>query len=276
MEMYLQGRELKKTYKGRTVVNGVNVDVRPGEIVGLLGPNGAGKTTTFYMITGIVRPNGGSIYLNGADVTKHPMYVRARKGIGYLPQEPSIFRKLTVEENLMLILEHRGLKRKEQKRKADELVEEFGIQKIRKSRGYVLSGGERRRVEIARALATEPTYLLLDEPFTGIDPISVQDLQELMVDLKNRGLGVLITDHNVRETLQITDRSYIMYDSRILKSGSSEEILKDPEARRLYLGDRFSLDLPLSQTAQAEAVAESAAKETESKPEEQGPENITE
>lgn len=261
MEMYLQARELKKSYKGRTVVSGVNVDVHPGEIVGLLGPNGAGKTTTFYMITGIVKPNSGSIHLNGEDVTKFPMYMRARRGIGYLPQEPSIFRKLTVEDNLMLILEHRGLSRKAQRKKADELIEEFGIQKIRKSRGYVLSGGERRRVEIARALATDPTYLLLDEPFTGIDPISVQDLQELMMDLKTRGLGVLITDHSVRETLQITDRSYIMYDSKILKSGTSEEILKDPEARRLYLGDRFSLEMPTGPVV--EAKDESGEKEQE-------------
>jgi len=242
MEMFLRGENLVKRYRNRNVVDGVTVDLKPGEIVGLLGPNGAGKTTTFYMLTGIVAPYRGSIYLNDQDVTRLPMYLRARKGIGYLPQEPSIFRKLTVEDNLMLILEHQGISRRQQKEKMNSLIDEFGIEKIRDSRGYVLSGGERRRVEIARALATDPTYLLLDEPFTGIDPISVQELQELMKNLRTRGLGVLITDHNVRETLEITDRSYIMYDGTILKSGTSEEIMQDERARKLYLGDRFSID----------------------------------
>ncbi len=242
MDMYLRGENLVKKYRGRVVVRRVNIEVTPGEIVGLLGPNGAGKTTTFYMLTGLVPPNEGRIFLNGKDVTTQPMYLRARNGIGYLPQEPSIFRKLTVEENLMLILENRKISRKQQIEKTNELIEEFGISKIRKSKGYVLSGGERRRVEIARSLSTDPTYLLLDEPFTGIDPISVQELQELMIRLKERGIGILITDHNVRETLDITDRSYIMYDSSVLKSGTSAEILSDPQARKLYLGERFSIE----------------------------------
>lgn len=255
MEILLEGRELKKNYKKREVVKNVSVDVRPGEIVGLLGPNGAGKTTTFYMLTGIVSPNGGKIFLNGADVTHLAMYLRARKGIGYLPQEPSIFRKLTVEENLLLVLEHQKLKRADQIKKANDLIAEFQIEKIRKSRGYVLSGGERRRVEIARAIATNPVFLLLDEPFTGIDPISVQELQELMKRLKDRGIGILITDHNVRETLEITDRSYIMYDGTVLKSGTSAEILTDPEAKRLYLGERFIMDIPDDGRAGKDAAA---------------------
>ncbi|HOO56388.1 MAG TPA: LPS export ABC transporter ATP-binding protein [bacterium] len=242
MGKILRGEKLVKIYHGRTVVNEVTVDVEPGQIVGLLGPNGAGKTTTFYMLTGIISPNRGKIFLDEADITKLPMYQRARRGVGYLPQEPSIFRKLTVEENLMLILEHQKMSGAERKKKTDSLIEEFGIEKIRKSKGYVLSGGERRRVEIARALATDPTFLLLDEPFTGIDPISVQELQELMRGLKYRGMGVLITDHNVRETLEITDRAYIMYDGQILISGTSKEITENEHARKHYLGDRFKMD----------------------------------
>lgn len=242
MELLLKGENLVKRYKTRKVVNEVTLELKPGEIVGLLGPNGAGKTTTFYMLTGIIPPNKGKIFLNGSDVTRLPMYQRARKGVGYLPQEPSIFRKLTVEENLALILENQKLSRRKQREKAESLIKEFNIENIRKSKGYVLSGGERRRVEIARALSTDPTFLLLDEPFTGIDPISVQELQELMKRLRERGMGVLITDHNVRETLEITDHAYIMYDGRILISGTSKQITEDEHAKKHYLGDRFRMD----------------------------------
>ncbi|MFA6448293.1 MAG: LPS export ABC transporter ATP-binding protein [bacterium] len=234
--MQLRGEGLVKKYRSRVVVNSVSLEVKPGEIVGLLGPNGAGKTTTFYMLTGIISPNSGEIYLNGGKVTKLPMYQRARRGVGYLPQEPSIFRKLTVEDNLMLILENQKIPRKKKIEKMNSLFEEFNIERIRKSKGYVLSGGERRRVEIARALATEPTFILLDEPFTGIDPISVQELQELMKRLRDRGMGILITDHNVRETLEITDHAYIMYDGKILISGTSREIIEDEHTREKYLG----------------------------------------
>ena len=243
----LEGRNLGKKYRRRPVVKDVSVRVTPGEIVGLLGPNGAGKTTTFYMLTGLVAPNAGKIFLNDADVTKLPMYKRARKGVGYLPQEPSIFRKLTVEENLYMVLEHQRLPRKKQKETIDRLLSEFGVDRLRKSRGYMLSGGERRRIEIARALATNPTFLLLDEPFTGIDPISVQELQHLMRSLKERGIGILITDHNVRETLEITDRAYIMYDGEVLMAGTATEILNDSKAKKYYLGDRFSMDISLEQ-----------------------------
>ncbi len=236
MDMHLRGEGLEKKYRSRKVVNDVSLEVKPGEIVGLLGPNGAGKTTTFYMLTGIISPNAGKIFLNGTDVTKLPMYRRSRRGVGYLPQEPSIFRKLTVEENLMLIIENQRLTRKRRKEIMNQLIEEFAIEKIRKSKGIVLSGGERRRVEIARALTTEPKYLLLDEPFTGIDPISVQELQGLMRQLRDKGMGILITDHNVRETLEITDHAYIMYDGKILKSGTSSVLANDPEVRKKYLG----------------------------------------
>lgn len=237
MDMHLRGEGLEKKYRSRKVVNDVSLEVKPGEIVGLLGPNGAGKTTTFYMLTGIISPNAGKIFLNGTDMTKLPMYRRSRRGVGYLPQEPSIFRKLTVEENLMLILENQRLTRKRRKEIMNQLIEEFAIEKIRKSKGIVLSGGERRRVEIARALTTEPKYLLLDEPFTGIDPISVQELQGLMRQLRDKGMGILITDHNVRETLEITDHAYIMYDGKILKSGTSSVLANDPEVRKKYLGN---------------------------------------
>jgi len=236
MDLHLRGENLEKKYRSRKVVNDVSLQVAPGEIVGLLGPNGAGKTTTFYMLTGIISPNAGEIYLNGTKVTRLPMYQRARRGVGYLPQEPSIFRKLTVEENLMLILENQKMARKKKAEKIEELIKEFNIETIRKSKGYVLSGGERRRVEIARALATEPTFILLDEPFTGIDPISVQELQELMRRLRDRGMGILITDHNVRETLEITDHAYIMYDGKILISGTPREIIEDQHAKEKYLG----------------------------------------
>jgi lipopolysaccharide export system ATP-binding protein len=245
-ENKISAEKLVKIYRGRRVVNEASLDMRPGEIVGLLGPNGAGKSTTFYMITGLVSPNRGRIYLDGRDVTRKAMYRRARLGIGYLPQEPSIFRKLTVAENLLLILEARGVPRQDRKKVVDDLLRKLNIERLRSQKGYVLSGGERRRAEIARALATKPTYLLLDEPFTGIDPISVQELQDLLRDLvKNPSndseLGILITDHNVRETLEITDRSYIMYDGNILISGKSDEILADPSARKHYLGERFRM-----------------------------------
>lgn len=242
-ERYLRGEDLVKIYRRRAVVDKVTLEVRPGEIAGLLGPNGAGKTTTFYMLTGLVPPNEGKIVHNGEDVTGLAMHHRARRGIGYLPQEASIFRKLSIEDNLRLVLEAQSLSAREREKKIGDLLDEFKIQKIRRSPGYVLSGGERRRVEIARALATDPDFLLLDEPFTGIDPISVQELQELMRGLRNRGIGIVITDHNVRETLEITDRAYIIYDGRVLISGTSAEILKDETARRIYLGKRFRMDI---------------------------------
>jgi lipopolysaccharide export system ATP-binding protein len=245
-ENQIRAEKLVKVYRGRRVVNDVSLDMKPGEIVGLLGPNGAGKSTTFYMITGLVSPNKGRIYLNGRDVTRKAMYRRARLGVGYLPQEPSIFRRLTVAENLLLILEARGVPRQDRKQIVDSLLQKLNIERLRSQKGYVLSGGERRRAEIARALATRPTYLLLDEPFTGIDPISVQELQDLLRSLVKEPdgdspLGILITDHNVRETLEITDRSYIMYDGNILISGKSDEILADPSARKHYLGERFRM-----------------------------------
>ncbi|MEW5945062.1 MAG: LPS export ABC transporter ATP-binding protein [bacterium] len=242
MERFLRGEDLVKVYR-RPVVDHVTLELKPGEIVGLLGPNGAGKTTTFYVITGLIPPNGGRITLNGEDVTRLAMHRRSRRGLGYLPQEPSIFRRLSVEDNLKLILEAQGLSRADQNERVDSLLDEFKIANIRRSVGCVLSGGERRRVEIARALSTSPDFLLLDEPFTGIDPISVQELQELMTGLKNRGIGILVTDHNVRETLEITDRAYIIYDGRVLISGTSREILESETARRIYLGDRFQMDL---------------------------------
>ncbi|MFH1538144.1 MAG: LPS export ABC transporter ATP-binding protein [bacterium] len=245
MDRYLRGEGLVKSYRNRAVVDNVALEVRPGEIVGLLGPNGAGKTTTFYMLTGLLPPNEGKILHNGEDVTHLAMHRRARRGIGYLPQEASIFRKLSVEDNLRLVLEAQGFSSREIEGKVDSLLDEFKIRKIRRSPGYVLSGGERRRVEIARALATNPEFLLLDEPFTGIDPISVQELQELMRGLRSRGIGIVITDHNVRETLEITDRAYIIYDGRVLISGTSAEILKDETARRIYLGKRFRMNIDI-------------------------------
>jgi lipopolysaccharide export system ATP-binding protein len=232
---------LVKVYGKRRVVNEVSIRVSKGEVVGLLGPNGAGKTTCFYILVGMIRPDGGSVNLDGANITKLPMYKRARKGIGYLPQEASIFRRLSVEDNLMAILETIPLSKKERSRKLEALLEELGIAHLRKSYGYQLSGGERRRVEITRSLVTEPSFMLLDEPFAGIDPITVQDLQGIVRKLKERGLGVLITDHNVRETLSITDRSYIMYDGKILRSGTSDQLAGDPDIREIYLGDAFRL-----------------------------------
>jgi lipopolysaccharide export system ATP-binding protein len=238
----LRASGLSKRYKKRLVVDSVGIEVRRGEVVGLLGPNGAGKTTTFYMIVGMVRPESGRVYLNDAEITRVPMYKRARMGIGYLPQESSIFRKMTVRDNLLAILELTGKSRREREERCDKLLEDFGITQIAGSLGYMLSGGERRRTEIARALAIEPKFILLDEPFAGIDPIAVEEIMRIVRDLKTRGIGVLVTDHNVHETLSITDRSYLLFEGKILKSGSAESLASDPEARRLYLGEKFRLD----------------------------------
>ena len=239
--MYIETNRLVKTYKQRNVVDGVSLRVNQGSIVGLLGPNGAGKTTTFYMIVGLERPNHGTIAINGEDVTALPMYKRSRFGIGYLPQEASIFRKLTVEDNLMAILETTTLSRGERKEKQESLLEEFRVTHVRKRFGSELSGGERRRVEIARSLATEPGFILLDEPFAGVDPIAVADIQEIIGYLKERGIGVLITDHNVRETLSIVDKAYILNEGQILISGDSQTIADSDIAKKFYLGENFSL-----------------------------------
>lgn len=237
----LETKGLKKVYAGRAVVNGVDIHINPGEIVGLLGPNGAGKTTTFYMVTGIIRPDSGSILFDHRDVTRYAMHKRAQLGIGYLSQEPSIFRKLTVEENIMAILEMLDLPRPDRERRLEELLKELGIAHLRKSKALTLSGGERRRLEITRALVTHPLCILLDEPFSGIDPIAVSDCQTLIKDLRSKGLGILLTDHNVRETLAITDRAYIMYEGKILISGTKEELLSNKEARKIYLGEKFTM-----------------------------------
>jgi lipopolysaccharide export system ATP-binding protein len=238
----LSGLNLRKVYGNREVVKGISIKVNRGEVVGLLGPNGAGKTTTFYMITGMIRPNSGAVILNGSDITKLPMYQRARKGIGYLAQEPSVFTKLSIEDNLRLVLEMTSLTKNEQTQRLEKLLTDFSIGHIRKSKAYTLSGGERRRTEIARALVMEPKFILLDEPFSGIDPIAVEDIQKIIFDLKSRNIGVLITDHNVRETLTITDRAYLLYEGDILKSGSARELTEDEETRRLYLGRKFKMD----------------------------------
>jgi len=232
---------LVKIYKGRKVVNNVSFEASTGEIVGLLGANGAGKTTSFYMMTGLIKPDAGSVYLDNMEITDFPMYKRARLGIGYLPQEASVFRKLTVEENIYLVLEMIGMPKKERVEKCNKLIEEFSLEKVRKRVGQVLSGGERRRVEIARALATNPSFILLDEPFTGVDPISINDIQDLVRDLKSKGIGIIITDHNVRETLAICDRAYIMGDGEIRTSGIASELPNDPIARKYYLGDKFEM-----------------------------------
>ena len=239
--MYIETRNLKKSYKGREVVKGISVRVDQGTVVGLLGPNGAGKTTTFYMIVGLVTPDDGQVVIDGTDITRMPMYKRSRFGIGYLPQEPSVFRKLTVEDNLLAMLETTTLTRSEQRAKAAALLEEFRIGHVRKRKGIELSGGERRRVEIARALATSPNFLLLDEPFTGIDPISLGELQDMIGYLKQKGIGVLITDHNVRETLAIVDNAYIVNEGEVLISGDSQTIIDSETARKFYLGDNFYL-----------------------------------
>ncbi len=233
--------ELVKYYRGRRVVNGVSLDLRRGEIVGLLGQNGAGKTTTFYMIMGLVRPEGGEILLDDTDVTELPMYQRARMGIGYLSQEPSVFRKLSVEDNVKAILETLDISNEEKEERLESLLGELGISHLRRSKAYTLSGGERRRVEIARALVTSPSFMLLDEPFSGIDPIAVSDIQSIITKLRTKDLGLLITDHNVRETLSITDRSYIMAEGRILVTGRPDELASNPLAREAYLGESFSL-----------------------------------
>ena len=238
----LRVENLVKYYGRRQVVRGVSIDVKRGEIVGLLGPNGAGKTTTFYMIVGMIRPHQGSIFLNDEEITKTPMYQRARRGIGYLSQEPSIFRKLTVEENIISILQMLKIRPKESEHILNDLLEEFGLGHIRKNRGYNLSGGERRRVEICRALVLNPKFLLLDEPFAGIDPIAVNDIQSIIQKLRGKGIGIFVTDHNVHETLEITDRAYLLYDGRVLKSGTAEFLANDAEAKILYLGDKFRLD----------------------------------
>jgi lipopolysaccharide export system ATP-binding protein len=238
----LATEEIGKSYKGRRVVNGVSLHVTQGEVIGLLGPNGAGKTTSFYMIVGLTPPDTGRILLDGADITTVPMYLRARNyGISYLPQEPSVFRKLTVEENILAVLEAQPISWHERRERMERLIEQLGLGHIRKNRGYALSGGERRRVEIGRALCISPNFILLDEPFSGIDPIAVDDLQKIIFDLKNSGIGVLITDHNVRETLSVTNRAYIINEGKIFRTGTPEELGNDPEVRRVYLGESFSL-----------------------------------
>ena len=239
--MILKAEEISKSYRGRKVVNGISVEVNQGEIVGLLGPNGAGKTTSFYMIVGIIKPEEGNIYLDQEVISTFPMYQRAQKGIGYLAQEESVFRKLSVEDNILGILEFSSLTKHQQKEKAEQLMEEFGLIKIRKNRGDLLSGGERRRTEIARALANDPKFLLLDEPFAGVDPISVSDIRSLVHDLKDRGIGVLITDHNVRETLDIVSHAYILHDGKVLMAGSPDEVVANKNVRRVYLGDNFKI-----------------------------------
>ena len=237
--MILKAQDISKSYRGRKVVNGISVEVNQGEIVGLLGPNGAGKTTSFYMIVGIIKPEEGNIYLDKEVISDFPMYQRAQKGIGYLAQEESVFRKLSVEDNILGILEFSTLTKNQQKEKAEQLMEEFGLIKIRKNRGDLLSGGERRRTEIARALANDPKFLLLDEPFAGVDPIAVEDIQSIISVLKKKNIGILITDHNVQETLAITDRTYLMFEGKILKEGIPEELARDEMVRKVYLGKNF-------------------------------------
>ena len=239
--MKLFTTNIKKSYRGRSVVDGVSVEVKQGEIVGLLGPNGAGKTTSFYMIVGLVRPDQGQVFLDELEITKLPMYKRAQLGIGYLPQEVSVFRKLSVEDNIMAILEMTPLSSIQRKEKLEKLLEEFGLVAIRKNLGDRLSGGEKRRTEIARALATDPKFILLDEPFAGVDPIAVEDIQSIISELRNRNIGVLITDHNVQETLSITDRAYLLFEGKILKSGTAEELAADEQVRKVYLGQNFVL-----------------------------------
>lgn len=239
--MKLRADSLMKSYKSRQVVKDISVEVNQGEIVGLLGPNGAGKTTSFYMIVGLIKPNGGRIFLDNENITKFPMYKRAQYGIGYLAQEASIFRKLSVEDNILSVLQLSKLSKKEQQQKMESLIDEFGLQHIRTNRGDLLSGGERRRTEIARALATDPNFILLDEPFAGVDPVAVEDIQRIVAHLKKKDIGILITDHNVQETLAITDRTYLMFEGQILKHGSPEELAADELVRKVYLGQNFEL-----------------------------------
>jgi lipopolysaccharide export system ATP-binding protein len=238
----LRADSLVKRYKKRAVVNGISIDVKQGEVVGLLGPNGAGKTTTFYMIVGMIRPNEGTVHLDNADITRVAMYRRARMGIGYLPQEASVFRKMSIEENILAVLQIMDLSGEERRERCERLMADFNIAHLAKSKGYMLSGGERRRTEIARALATDPDFILLDEPFAGIDPIAVEEIMKIVAALKQRGIGVLVTDHNVHETLSITDRAYLLFDGQILKAGTAEFLADDQEARKLYLGEKFKLD----------------------------------
>jgi len=239
--MILRTEHLIKAYGSRTVVNGVSIEVKEGQIVGLLGPNGAGKTTTFYMIVGFITPNSGKVFLDQVDITREPMYIRARRGLGYLPQEPSVFRKLSVENNIKAILEMTNLSKVEQKDKLESLLDEFHLNKVRNNLGDSLSGGERRRTEIARALASNPNFILLDEPFAGIDPIAVEDIQSIVQKLKTKNIGILITDHNVQETLSITDSAYLIFEGKILKAGTAEDLASDEEVRRVYLGQNFEL-----------------------------------
>ena len=239
--MILKANNLIKNYNGKSVVNDVSLNLKQGEIVGLLGPNGAGKTTSFYMIVGLIKPNSGSIFLDDKDITRFPMYKRAQNGIGYLAQESSVFRKMSVEDNIHSVLEMTNLSKEEQQNKVESLLDEFGLKSIRKSRGDLLSGGERRRTEIARALATNPSFILLDEPFAGVDPLAVEDIQKIVRDLTKRNIGILITDHNVQETLAITDRTYLMFEGSILKDGKPEELANDELVRKVYLGQNFEL-----------------------------------
>ena len=239
--MILSAQNIEKSYKGRKVVKGISISVKQGEIVGLLGPNGAGKTTSFYMIVGLIKPQGGTIHIDKQDITTFPMYMRAQNGIGYLAQEASVFRKLSVEQNILSVLQLTKLSKKEQKLKVEALIEEFGLTHIRKSRGDLLSGGERRRTEIARALATDPKFVLLDEPFAGVDPVAVEDIQRIIAHLKKKNIGILITDHNVQETLAITDKTYLMFEGSILKAGTPSELAKDEMVRKVYLGKNFEL-----------------------------------
>ncbi len=239
--MKLSAINIQKSYKGRKVVKGISIEVEQGEIVGLLGPNGAGKTTSFYMIVGLIKPQGGKILLDDSEITSFPMYKRAQNGIGYLAQEASVFRKLSVEENILSVLQLTSLSKKKQKEKTESLLEEFGLTHIRKNRGDLLSGGERRRTEIARALATDPKFVLLDEPFAGVDPVAVEDIQRIVAHLKKKNIGILITDHNVQETLAITDKTYLMFEGSILKAGKPEELAKDEMVRKVYLGKNFEL-----------------------------------
>jgi len=239
--MILRAENLMKSYSGKRVVKDISLQLKQGEIVGLLGPNGAGKTTSFYMIVGLIKPNSGKIYLDEKDITKFPMYKRAQSGIGYLAQEASIFRKMSVENNILSVLQLTNLSKKEQKNKMEYLLDEFGLTHIRKNRGDLLSGGERRRTEIARALATDPMFILLDEPFAGVDPLAVEDIQKIVTELTKKNIGILITDHNVRETLAITDRTYLMFEGNILKDGNPEELANDETVRKVYLGQNFEL-----------------------------------
>ncbi|MBZ9631994.1 LPS export ABC transporter ATP-binding protein [Salegentibacter sp. LM13S] len=239
--MKLRAENLVKAYKGKEVVKGISLEVNQGEIVGLLGPNGAGKTTSFYMIVGLIKPNSGKIILDKTNITKYPMYKRAQYGIGYLAQEASVFRKLSIEDNIMSVLELTDLSKEERHQKMETLIEEFGLSHIRKNRGDLLSGGERRRTEIARALATDPNFILLDEPFAGVDPVAVEDIQRIVAQLKDKNIGILITDHNVQETLAITDRTYLMFEGSILKHGQPEELAEDQMVRKVYLGQNFEL-----------------------------------